>query len=102
MSDKGKEKNITIATASPKIWRLLRTNTSAVYLHVLVIKTNSKIQQDSVKLKSGYTDLESLIKESDDEEDQCSDSSFGSGSSSGSKSQCMDTKSLPYDDINPK
>ena len=79
-------------------------NTSAVYLHVLVIKTNSKIIQDSVKLKSGYTDLESLIKESDADDDQCSDSnSSGDGSSaSGSKRECMDTKSLPYDDINPK
>ena len=102
MSDKAKEKNITIATASPKIWRLLRTNTSAVYLHVLVIKTNSKIQQDSVKLKSGNTDLESLIKESDDNEDQCSDGGSGSSGSGGSKRECMDTKSLPYDDINPK
>ena len=98
------DKNITIATASPKIWRLLRTNTSAVYLHVLVIKTNSKIQQDYVKLKSVNTDLESLIKESEDDEDKCSDSnsSGNGGSGSGSKRECMDTKSLPYDDINPK
>lgn len=35
-----KNQIISTAAASPKIWRLLRTNTSAVYLHVLVIKTD--------------------------------------------------------------
>lgn len=37
---KTKDQTVTTAAASPKIWRLLRTNTSAVYLHVLVIKTD--------------------------------------------------------------
>ena len=55
------KKEMISATASSKIWRLLRTNTTAVYLHVLVIKTDSNEGKEGSSLAEGKETLETTF-----------------------------------------
>jgi hypothetical protein len=94
---------IQTAEVSPKIWRLLRTNTSAIHLHILVLKSDlskngvqrgvqNEGQNEGQKSnphrnlnpdRETEPDLESLIKE----EDQCQSGNL-----------CT-SEDLPYDEI---
>lgn len=92
--------DIFISVVPPKIWRLLRSNTSSVYLHILVMKSGDNIQKKDIdvneknnvskKSKKSKTveegDLEMLIKGEDENENCVSN-------------QCFNTKELEHDDI---
>lgn len=86
----------TPVSVPPKIWRLLKSNTSAVYLHILVIKTSTNIQKfvniEKTKVKKSEhineeVDLEKLIQNVNENE-KCL-----------VNLPCFDIKQLEYDDV---
>jgi hypothetical protein len=93
-NDKNNSNFFTPVSVPPKIWRLLKSNTSAVYLHILVLKSSEKIQNflketENEKLKSENlneeVDLEKLIN---NENEECFNNS-----------PCFDINQLEYNDI---